>query len=94
MSFHPSHPKASLKRRVQKRRVNCWIDFIRLSLGKEGEVFVGIGVEFFEAHFAAEFHLLILVDDALHLIPFIEGFIGDETDVEGVGFDDLFDRGS
>ena len=94
MSFHPSHPKASLKRRVQKRRVSCWIDFIRLSLGKEGEVFVGIGVEFFEAHFAAEFHFLVLVDDALHLIPFVEGLIGDETDVEWVRFDGLFGRRS
>ena len=61
-----------------------------LSLREKGEVFVGVGIEFFEAHLAAEFHFLVLVNDALHLIPLVEGLIGDEADLEWIRFYGLF----
>lgn len=50
----------------------------------------GLALNFFAAHLAAKFHFLILVDDALHLIPFVEGLIGDEADLKRIRFDDLF----
>ena len=62
-------------------------DWWRWGSGKFGEVFVGVGLEFLEAHFAAEFHFLGSVEVSDLFVPFVEWFLGDGAGGEGVGFD-------